>query len=312
VAYPSHPTIDAQRGSVPGPRARLDFDGDGKTDWAVTRPEFPTGDGGGMYWHILNGAGYTGLQWGASASDIQTPGDFDGDGKADIAVFRFGENTFYARLSSTGALLAQTLATVGPDPRVVADYDGDGKDDMAVWAQIGGIWWIKRSSDGSIVTTQFGQLGDKAAAGDYDGDGRADLAVVRLVGGTAYYFIQQSTAGFTVQQWGQFVDRIIPASDYDGDGKTDLAVVRLEGATYRHYIRRSSDGGMIVQVWGDTSYVQPGDYDGDGKTDIAVYRDVPGGWSVFYVLKSSDGAMLAQPWGLLSDNAFANVIVRLL
>jgi hypothetical protein len=264
-----------------------------------------------MIWHILNGAGYTGLQWGIHASDIQTPGDFDGDGKTDIAVFRVG-GTFYARLSSTGGLLAQTFATPG-DPRVVADYDGDGKDDMAVW-DTNGIWWIKRSSDGSIVTTQFGQLADKAAAGDYDGDGKADLAVVRLMGVNlpAYYFIQQSTAGFTVQQWGQFVDRMIPAGDYDGDGKTDLAVVRLEGATYRHYIRRSSDGGMIVQVWGDTSFVAPGDYDGDGKTDIAVYRAVPGEWSVFYVLKSSDGAMLAQPWGLLGDNAFANAIVRLL
>ena len=110
LAYPPHATIRAQRGTVPPHHPRLDFDGDGRTDWAIQRPEFPTG-AGGMIWHILNGAGYTGLQWGIFAGDSNTPGDFDGDGRADITVYRFSEHVFYARLSSTGALLSASRSS---------------------------------------------------------------------------------------------------------------------------------------------------------------------------------------------------------
>jgi hypothetical protein len=41
------------------------------------------------------------VQWGASG-DVPFAGDFDGDGKSDVVVFRPSNGTWYIRYSSTG------------------------------------------------------------------------------------------------------------------------------------------------------------------------------------------------------------------
>jgi subtilisin-like proprotein convertase family protein len=70
------------------PQHVVDFNGDGKTDFALTRN---TGGGasGQLTWFVqLNGGSQQGAQWGI-ASDSLAPGDFDGDNKTDYAVWRF-------------------------------------------------------------------------------------------------------------------------------------------------------------------------------------------------------------------------------
>src|SRR5262245_13002147 len=69
--------------------------------------------------------------------------DFDGDGLADISLFRDG--AWYILRSSDDGVTGQAFGGPGDVP-VPADYDGDGLTDLAVFR--GGVWFIRRSSDG--------------------------------------------------------------------------------------------------------------------------------------------------------------------
>ena len=66
-------------------RKMMDFDGDGKADFAVTRDI-----GGSRYWYIWQTTdGFRVFQWGLDIDiDENAAGDFDGDGKFDVGNYR--------------------------------------------------------------------------------------------------------------------------------------------------------------------------------------------------------------------------------
>ncbi len=107
-------------------------------------------------WYILqssdNQISYR--QWGL-ATDNFVPGDYDGDGKTDLAVFRDG--IWYLQQTTDGAKVIHF--GLAADKPVAADYDGDGKSDLAVYRD--GMWYLQQSSDG-FVGINFGLPGDQA------------------------------------------------------------------------------------------------------------------------------------------------------
>jgi hypothetical protein len=114
--------------------------------------------------------------------------DFDGDGRADIAIYRDGG--WFIRRSSDGLDVAVGFGGLEQDMPVPADYDGDGLTDFAIYRS--GGWFIRRSSDGLDVAVGFGGLAqDIPVPADYDGDGLADIAIYR--GGN--WFIRRSSDG---------------------------------------------------------------------------------------------------------------------
>jgi uncharacterized delta-60 repeat protein len=240
----------------------------------------------------------------SAPTSVRTPFDFDGDGRADISLFRpdpdENNNYWYLRQSSDGGLKTFEWG-VQTDKIAPADYDGDGKTDFAVWREnaIGNmaVFYIYNSADNSIRIEQFGLTGDKLTVGDWDGDGKADLAVYRGGAQSVFYYrgsLNNPSGITTYVPWGIAEDK--PArGDFDGDGKFDAAVFRPSNGTW--YIRQSSNGGARYENWGLASdELIPADYDGDGKTDLAVFR---GG--VWYIRQSSNGSPRYETFGLAGD-----------
>lgn len=213
--------------------------------------------------------------------------DFDGDGRADISVYRPTDGNWYLSKSNDGfAAINFGLST---DKPVAADYDGDGRTDPAVYR--GGNWYLQRSSLG-FAGINFGLASDIPAPADFDGDGRAEIAVFRPSNGT-WYFLNLVNNGFSAVQFGMSGDKPI-AADFDGDGRADVAVYRPADGTW--YIQRSQLGFNAVRFGVATDTPVAADYDGDRKADVAVFRQ--GAW---YFLYSSNGQFGGINWGIAAD-----------
>jgi subtilisin-like proprotein convertase family protein len=309
-------TINA--GPTITPQHVLDYDGDGKTDPTVVR-NTGGGSGGQVTWFIQNSGGApasTTTPWGIS-TDFFVSGDFDGDNKSDICVYRPSapfNSYFYILQSSTNTLRFDQFGQTGDDPTVVGDYDGDGKDDPAVFrggasAGMPSFWYYRSSVNGQIIGTQWGQNGDFPAPGDYDGDGKNDFVIQRNNGsGQGLFFFNNSTSSPAPILFGTSSDLILPG-DYDGDLKTDLAVARGSGGQILWSVRSSSTGTFTTQPWGlsASDFPAQGDYDGDGKTDIAIWRpNADTSLNFYHILRSSNGAAQVIEWGQQGDYPVAN------
>jgi uncharacterized delta-60 repeat protein len=224
---------------------------------------------------------------------VATLGDYDGDGKADLVVFRPSSGTWYV-LNSTGSTVSAVTFGVATDVPVPGDYDGDGRADIAVYRPSSGTWSILRSTAGP-VGVQFGLPGDVPVPADYNGDGLTDIAVYRpSTGEWIRYGLPTIVAGAAG-------DVPLPA-DYDGDGQADVALFRP--STGEWLIRRSTTStfGPNEQFGLSGDVPVPGDYDGDGKADIAIYRPTTGTW---YVLESTTNntTFVQFQWGVPGDLA---------
>jgi uncharacterized delta-60 repeat protein len=222
---------------------------------------------------------------------IAAAGDYDGDGRAEIGVYRGSEGMWYLQNLVTGAKTYVRFGLAGDQP-VPGDYDGDGKTDVAVYRPSNGTWYVNRSSDGQLIVMPFGLSNDTPLPGDYDGDGKTDLAVYRLATGT--WYLLQSSRGLQTIKYGSDIAFPFPG-DYDGDGQTDICVYRPADKTW--WIRASTVPVNVTQFGSNGDLPVPADYDGDGVTDLGMFRS-DGNW---WIRRSETATSRADHWGIGSD-----------
>ncbi|NLB54555.1 MAG: VCBS repeat-containing protein [Lentisphaerae bacterium] len=263
-----------------------DFNGDGKADLAVYDPN-------NAHWYI---ASLTGEQialanhWGfagpvasyrncGNGKSYLVPGDYNGDGKTDIAIFNktassTADDGWYAK-TTDGRVLAWNIRWSSDSAiPVPGDYDGDGKTDIAVYDLATGIWYVQ-TSQGEEFALAFGWAEALPVQGDYDGDGRTDFGVYHPA--TGNWYIWTWRGAYYITQFGWAEAEPVPA-DYSGDGKTDFAVYHQAEGMW-HVL--GHDGYKVVQFgWAETVPV-PADYNGDGRADIAVYHQATGDWYIW-------------------------------
>ena len=232
-----------------------------------------------------------------------TPGDYDGDGKTDLAVYlpKFGTFATIASSSGVGSFLPYGPSGQGKSLMTPGDYDGDGKTDFAVYGPVDRGFVVTNSSTNTTSFIPFG-IGSTGhtipAPGDYDGDGKTDIAIYEPLFGT--YVIRKSSTSddFAIPFGSAGTGLSIPApGDYDGDGKTDLAVYLPAFGGFG--IRPSSGGPDVIVRFGipgiGQSIPAPGDYDGDGATDLAVYLPAYGALAYRSTLTHQD---VILPFGI--------------
>jgi len=185
--------------------------------------------------------------FGQTDDDPTVVGDYTGDGRADLAVYRAGATTgaqsiWFYRSTPGGATTFIPWGVQGDVP-APGDYDGDARNDFVIY---------RTETTGGVEKSVFW---------------------TRLATGALP----------PVQPLGRFISDFIVPGDYDGDGKTDLATVRAAGGAIQWFWRRSSDQVLIGPVTFGVAPTDasedipvPGDYDGDGRTDVAIWRSSNG------------------------------------
>src|SRR6266705_2655777 len=240
-------------------------------------------------------------------------GDFNGDGKLDLAVTDYSNNNVSVLLGNgDGTFQAPRTFPVGVHPAQVAvgDFNGDGKPDLVVSnVDSNTISVLLGNGDGTFQAAQSLPVGLNPwyfALGDFNSDGILDLAVADY-GCSQECHPSPSNTVLVLLGNGDGTFRPAPnltvgngpagvaVADLNGDGKPDLVVANFDDNTLSVLLGNGDGTFRAAQTFGGVGpkpqTVAVGDFNGDGKPDLVAPNY--GSNSISVLLGNGDGTFQA-------------------
>jgi hypothetical protein len=237
-------------------------------------------------------------------------GDFNSDGKLDVAVSSRADNTVVVLLGAGDGTLSPLAPITGlsePAALAIGDFNHDGKQDLAVANYLtGDISILLGNNDGTFapeIRIATGDLPSALAVADFNGDGIDDLAVanngsnrVTILFGDLNDLANANTSPLQLAVDAE--PSALVAGDFNGDGRADIATTHFEldattGAYVNNHVSvRLNLGGnsfadqvrynlatALAAADRPTSLVA-GDFNGDGALDLATSNGASGNVTV--------------------------------
>ena len=260
-----------------------DFNGDGKSDLATLFPNCPNNNcsPGDAVVLIGNGDGtfQSPVEYivGLRPEDLAV-GDFNGDGKPDLAVANFNSKTVSILLNNGDGTFQPhvdypaDIGTDGPELMVAADFRGKGILDLAFAS--GSV--LLGNGNGTFTVGTLLPIGPQFAivAADFNGDGKVDLALIGE--SSVYVFLGKGDGTFQppVAYPDDMESGFPSVSDFNGDGKPDLIIGGTNpplGSPVAVILLGNGDGSFQPPIFNFLSIgsLAVADFNQDGSPDLA-------------------------------------------
>jgi hypothetical protein len=293
--------------------AVADFDGDGKLDVAAVQfNQDMTGTTGFITVMPGNGDGTFRQPVSTQVANIgigqMIVGDFNGDGKPDVATSQPSTGTISVVLGNGdgtfGAAIANPVNLSGAivQAMIGGDFNNDGKGDLALVGTLGSgntspLYVLTSNGDGTFQAHLVDNLPIDSfdlAAGDFNHDGNLDLVALDYNGAvnpSVFIYLGKGDGTFSgpvMYSTGSFFTNTVQAADFDGDGNVDVTVGTDQGlfffggsgdGTFKPFVKTAVPFSVVTSLLGD--------FNGDHKPDLAVMGN--GNAAVNILLGNGDG-----------------------